>query len=225
MKVNSTSKLAVLVLLIFVTSQIIAQNPTLSDSVSPKSLTPGKSRTLIGGTITNFGFGGPALKFSKYNNQFTIMTGGRGACTINNRITLGGGGYGMANSITLPDSGPDTDTAHYYKMGYGGLEIGYIIISGRKMNIGSTLLVAAGAELLENKSVNNNKISYGRDFKIIPVFEPSLYVEFQLNNIIRLHTGFSYRFVKSNELNKIHVPDMSGLSFYIGMLFGNGTPK
>ncbi|MBI5009546.1 MAG: hypothetical protein HZB98_07850 [Bacteroidia bacterium] len=221
MKINSALKLAVLVLLTFITSQIIAQNPTLSDSVSAKSSTSGKPRILFGGTITNFGYGGPALKFSKYNNQFAILPGGRGACTINNRITLGGGGYGMANSIILPDSGYDTDTAHYYKMGYGGLEIGYIIISGRKMNIGSTLLFAAGAEFIENKSASNNKISYGKDFKIIPVFEPSLYVEFQLNQIIRLHTGISYRFVKSNELNKIHVPDMSGFSCYIGLLFGN----
>jgi hypothetical protein len=52
------------------------------------------------------------------------MTGGRGACTINNRYTLGGGGYGIANSIKLPDSSQDTTLN--FKMGYGGLELGYI---------------------------------------------------------------------------------------------------
>jgi len=204
----------------FHTSQIIAQNLTSADSVFSEPSSSGKIRTLFGGTITNFGYGGPAIKFTRLENQFAVMPGGRGACIINNRYTLGGGGYGIANSIKLPVSGIDMDTTLYYKMGYGGLEFGYIIISGKKMNIGATLLVAAGAEFLESKPESNSEISYGNDFKIIPVLEPSFYVELQLNHFIRLHTGISYRFVNSSDLYNIHVPNMSGFSCYIGLFFG-----
>lgn len=83
MKINSTSKPAVLLLLTLITSQIIAQKPTLSDSVVSKPSTAAKTRTILGGTITNIGYGGPAIKFSKFNNQFAIMPGGRGACMDN----------------------------------------------------------------------------------------------------------------------------------------------
>ncbi len=50
------------------------------------------------------------------------MTGGRGALTINNRYTIGGGGYGIANSIVL--SGTSEDTIRNFKIGYGGLKQG-----------------------------------------------------------------------------------------------------
>ena len=88
------------------------------------------NKTLFGGTITNSGYGGIILKFSSFNDKFAFMTGGRGAITINNRYTIGGGGYGIANSIVLTDSGQDT--SRYFKMGYGGVESGYIFFFTEK---------------------------------------------------------------------------------------------
>jgi len=38
-----------------------------------------KAQALFGGSITNSGFGGIAIKFSRFYNQFAFMTGGRGA--------------------------------------------------------------------------------------------------------------------------------------------------
>ena len=141
-----------LLLFIFLMSpanQMLAQNTTSPDSLFSDPVSADRVPKLLGGTFTNFGFGGPVIKFSRFNNQFVFMTGGRGAATINNRYTIGGGGYGIANSILLPDS--SADTTRYFKMGYGGLELGYIFFSSKKVDFGSTLLIAAGAAFSPGK--------------------------------------------------------------------------
>lgn len=199
----STWVITVQFILMFNVSQTFAQDAT---------------RKLFGGKITNFGYGGPALKFSRFNNQFAFMTGGRGACTIDNRYTFGGGGYGIANSIKLP--GLSQDTTRNFKMGYGGLELGYIFFFGKKVNIGGTLLVAAGAAFWQNKPKNSGEKLFDHDFNIFPVLEPSLYSEIALNRFMRLHTGISYRYVHHAHLDYISDQNIRGFSFYVGLLFG-----
>lgn len=118
----------VLFIIMFNMRQTFAQDATSVDFATsvPAADT---TRKLFGAKITNYGYGGPAIKISRFNDQFALMTGGRGACTINNRYTLGGGGYGIANLIQL--SGSNQDKGRIFKMGYGGLEIGYIFSRGR----------------------------------------------------------------------------------------------
>jgi hypothetical protein len=187
----------------FNVSQIFAQDAT---------------RELFGVNITNFGYGGPAIKFSRFNNQFAFMTGGRGAITINNRYTIGGGGYGIANSINLP--GPEPDTKRIFKMGYGGLELGYIFFFGKKVNIGGSLLVAAGAAFWQNKPKSNGEKLFDDDFKIFPVLEPELYSEIALNRFMWLHAGISYRYVYHAHLDYLSDQNIRGFSCYVGLLFG-----
>jgi len=190
-------------ILMFNVSQIFAQDAT---------------RELFGVNITNFGYGGPAIKFSRFNNQFAFMTGGRGAITINNRYTIGGGGYGIANSINLP--GPEPDTKRIFKMGYGGLELGYIFFFGKKVNIGGSLLVAAGAAFWQNKPKSNGEKLFDDDFKIFPVLEPELYSEIALNRFMWLHAGISYRYVYHAHLDYLSDQNIRGFSCYVGLLFG-----
>jgi len=196
-------------------NQALAQNvdyppiATLSDQDTP--------RKLFGGTITNSGYGGIILKFSKINNQFAFMTGGRGACTLNNRFTLGGGGYGVANTISIP--GAVEDTSRYFKMGYGGLESGYIIIPGKKVNIIGSLLIAAGAAFWQNDPKSDGEKLFDDDFKMFPVLEPSLYGEVVLTRWMRLNAGISYRHINA-DLTYMKDQDMSGFSCYFGFIFG-----
>ena len=210
--------MTVLFVMMFNVSQTFAQDTTSTDFATSVFATAGANRKLFGGKITNNGYGGPAIKFSRFNNQFAFMTGGRGACIINNRFTLGGGGYGIANSIKLP--GSDSDTTRYFKMGYGGLELGYIFISGKKVNIGGTLLVAAGAAFWQNKPKNNGEKLFDADFNIFPVLEPSLYSEVALNRFMWFHAGISYRYVRHAHLDYMTDLSIRGFSCYIGLLFG-----
>ena len=202
----------------FNVSQTFAQDTTSAYFATSVPATADITRKLFDGKITNFGDGGPAIKFSSFNNKFAFMTGGRGAFTIDNRYTIGGGGYGIANSIKLP--GSSQDTSQYFKMGYGGLELGYIFVPGKKVNIGGTLLFAAGAAFWQNKPKNNGEKLFDDDFNIFPVLEPALYSEIALNRLMWLHAGISYRYVYHAHLDYISDQKIRGFSFYVGLLFG-----
>jgi hypothetical protein len=214
----SALTLLIAIFMMFHANKLLAQNATLPDSLYSEPVSANRDRKFLGGTFTNFGFGGPAVKFTRFNNQFAFMTGGRGAATINNRYTIGGGGYGIANSIVLP--GSSVDTIRYFKMGYGGLELGYIFFSSKKVDFGSTLLIAAGAAFSPGKPKNSNETLFGNEFKFLSIMEPSLYGQLTLNRIMRLHAGISYRYVIGSDLTYMKVNDMNGFSCYIGLLFG-----
>lgn len=210
--------LLILSFMMLYTAEILAQNTTSPDSSFSVQASTYKTRKFLGGTFTNIGFGGPAIKFSQFNNQFAFMTGGRGSATINNRYTIGGGGYGIANAIKLPNSNPDT--TRYFKMGYGGLELGYIFFSRKKVTIGSTLLIAAGAAFSPSKPKSNSETLFGNEFHFLSVMEPSIYGELALNRFIWLHAGISYRYVNGPDLTYMKVREMNGFSCYLGLLFG-----
>ncbi len=208
----------ILTFIIVNVTQAFAQDTILADFAISVPETSDTTRTLFGGEITNNGYGGPVIKFSRFNDQFTFMTGGRGAITINNRYTIGGGGYGTANSIDIPDSGADTN--RLFKMGYGGIELGYIFLPGKKMNIGGSLLIAAGAAFWQNKPKSNGEKLFDDDFNIFPVLEPSLYCEVALNRFMWLHAGISYRYVHHAHLDYMTDQNMRGFSCYVGLLLG-----
>jgi hypothetical protein len=207
-----------LLLLLLIFTPGSAQDSDSANSATSMSGSSDTTRTLFGGTITNSGYGGIILKFSSINNQFAFMTGGRGAITINNRYIIGGGGYGTFNSIRL--SGSSSDTARNFKMGYGGLEFGYIFFPRKNVNIGGALLIAAGAAFWQNKPKSDGEKLFDDDFKIFPVLEPSLYTEVALNRFMWLHSGISYRYVNHAHLDYLKDQGMRGFSCYIGLLFG-----
>jgi hypothetical protein len=214
---NSILACTFLFIIIFNVGYIFAQDTTAADFASSVPVTADTTRNLFGGKITNSGYGGVILKFSSVNDQFAFMTGGRGAITINNRYTIGGGGYGTANSIDILDSSADTN--RLFKMGYGGIELGYIFLPGKRINIGGYLLIAAGAAFWQNKPKSNGERLFDDDFNIFPVLEPSLYIEIFLNRFMRLHTGISYRYVHHAHLEYMTDQNLRGLSCYIGLLF------
>jgi hypothetical protein len=210
--------LTLLLVMLLNETNTFAQNINSTNSATIRRQSSDTSRTQFRGKITDSGYGGIVLKFSSFNDHFAFMTGGRGAITINNRYTIGGGGYGIANLIDLPGSGQDT--SRYFKMGYGGIELGYIFFTGMKFRTGGSLLIAAGAAFWQNKPKGENEKLFDDDFNIFPVIEPSLYSEVALNEFMRLHAGISYRYVNHAHLDYMADQSMRGFSCYIGLLFG-----
>jgi len=209
--------LTVLIIQMFNVSQAIAQDTTLAILTTSVPATTVNTREFFGSKITNIGYGGPVIKFSRFNNQFAFMTGGRGAITINNRYTIGGGGYGIANSIKIPGSGEDT--TRLFKMGYGGIELGCILLPGGKVNIGTSLLIACGAAFWQNNPKGDKEKLFDDDLNILPVLEPSLYSEVTLNRFMWLHAGISYRYVHHAHLDYMTDQNIWSFSGYIGLLF------
>lgn len=200
------------------TSQILAQDNSRPDTLTCIRQLKDLRQNRKSITVTSMGFGGTALKFSRINNQFAVMSGGRGSVTINHRYTIGGGGYGIVNRISLGNN--VADSYRFFKMGYGGLELGYIIFPGQKLNIGSSLLIAGGAAFTETvpKTKENS-------LRLFPVLEPSIYGEFVLGNMIRLQTGFTYRYINGAKLDFITDRSMRGFSVYVNLLFGTCSCK
>lgn len=186
-------------------AQVISQKEKFGENES----SPGKRSF----KMTSLPFGGVGVKFTNLNGQFTLMNGGRGSATFNNRFTIGGGGWGMPKGIELESS--QTGTFEFFKMGYGGLELGYIVYPGDKINVGTNLLVAYGAGFKETLPKAKNG-----DFKMFPVLEPSLYSQISLGKILRLDLGISYRYVGALDFPNLNNKKLNGFSCYIAFLVG-----
>lgn len=161
--------------------------------------------------ITTLAFGGTGVLFTRVNNQLGVMSGGRGAVTINNRFTFGGGGWGMPKGVEI---NTQTDTLEFFKFGYGGLEFGYIFHEGQKVRFGSNLLVGCGVGFQEKYPKS------GGEIKMFPVFEPSLYSQIAIGKLLRLDIGLTYRFVTRSKFSFINNRQLRGPSIYIAFLVG-----
>jgi len=164
--------------------------------------------------MTSLPFGGIGLSFANVNGQVALMNGGRGSATFNNRFTFGGGGWGMPKGIELESS--EEGIYEFFKMGYGGLEFGYILYPGEKIKFGTNLLVGCGVGFKE--TVPKSKDG---DFKVFPVFEPSIYSQISLSKLLRLDIGLTYRYMVAPNFSYINNKNLNGFTCYIAFLVGS----
>jgi hypothetical protein len=189
-----------LIFLVFGINLSNAQDVNMEDSLKKKNF-----------IMTTLTFGGNGVNVTKINNQLSVMTGGRGSATFNNRYTLGGGGWGMIKGVEVES---DTEGKYnFVKMGYGGIDFGYLVLNGEKFILGTKLLIAGGAVFKE--SVPESK---GNGFKMFPVLEPAIYYQIPLSKLFRLEMGTSYRILWGTNLPYITDKNLGGLSFYLGFL-------
>lgn len=196
-------KFSLLLILTFLMPLVVinGQNASTTDSSGKKF------------KMTSLTFGGTGVLFTSVNDQFTVMTGGRGSATFNNRFTFGGAGWGMPKGVELAST--KKDTIEFFKFGYGGLEFGYLLYPGNKIKFGSNLLVAYGAGFKESVPKTKNG-----DFKMFPVLEPSVYTQISLGKLFRIDAGVKYRSVFGTDFQYISNSKMSGFSGYIVLLVG-----
>jgi hypothetical protein len=161
--------------------------------------------------MTTLTFGGNGINITRINNQLTVMTGGRGSATFNDRYTIGGGGWGMIKGVPLENSAEGR--YNFVKIGYGGVDFGYLIIPGEKFNLGTRLMVAGGALFTETVPESHEKM-----FRMFAVLEPAAYYQVSLGKLFRLEMGASYRFIYGINLPYVSNKEMSGFSFYMGLL-------
>lgn len=158
-------------------------------------------------------YGGLGIMVSHINDQMIILTGGRGAVILNNRYILGGAGWGTFNRIEL-DAGK-VDTTEFFKLGYGGLDVGYLFYNGPRFSSGFTLLTGCGAGFRE--SIPKSKVNFG----FFPVLEPVLFSRIKLNGSLRLDVGVSYRMVGGSGFSFISNRQLSGTSVFVALLIGS----
>jgi hypothetical protein len=191
-------RLAVILLLCFITLPLLAQE-----------------ETLIGGEIESGGFGGPVVKFGSINGESGIFVGGRGGWIINHTFILGGGGYGLTNNVKAKVLGPYGE--RYLNFGYGGLELEYIAQSDRLIHFSVMTLIGAGGLGWRDESFRGGMNS---DSDAFFVLEPAAQVNLNVTKYFRLSAGVSYRYVSGVDSPAASDTDLSGPSGVLTFRFG-----
>ena len=143
-----------------------------------------QDKTLLGDEIESGGYGGPAVKYGRIMGTDGVFVGGQGGWIINHTLVLGGGGYGLANKISMDDG-----DCPYLGFGYGGLLVEYII-SSRQMVHGSVqCLIGAGGVGYDGDWRCNDAHSYESDAFF--AMEPGAHLMLNLHKNVRVGIGAS----------------------------------
>ena len=176
-----------------------------------------EAQTLLGGDTRHGGFGGPAVKFTKIDGDFGVLVGGRGGWIINDSFVLGAGGYGLANEDHFNRDVDGTGDPQRLLMGYGGLELEYIIRPQEVAHISLAVLVGAGGTAWESRRWNPG---WEDETDAFFITEPTLNVLLNVTKHFRVGFGASYRFVEDVELSGLQDGDLSGPAGVVTLKFG-----
>ncbi len=181
-----------------------------------------QEQVLVSGVTTHGGFGGPVLKLSQFDNDLGLLVGGRGGWIIGHAITIGGGGYGLVNDI--PVLYDNSDTTQYLDFGYGGFELGLILVSNRMMHFSINSLIGGGAigyrESIFDGHMNRDW-DYDQRHDQVFVIEPSVNLILNVTKWFRMGFGLSYRHVTGVEQTTIDDNYLSGPSGVLSFKFGS----
>jgi len=162
-----------------------------------------EEKTLISGEIESGGYGGPVVKLSGVNNEFVVFMGGRGGWIINHAFIVGGGGYGLVTDVYA--------NGNKLSLGYGGLELGYVIMSDSLVHFTAHTLFGFGGVSFENDPASADEVL---------VIEPEATVVVNITEFFRIAAGVSYRFVTGVATAGVSDASLSGLSGMIVFKFG-----
>jgi len=193
-------KLVVLVLILSVTTPVMARD-----------------ETLVKGRIDSGGFGAPVVKFAQMNGEFALLVGGRGGWIIDHSFVIGGGGYGLVNNIRVDRL--DDGSAPRFDLGYGGFEMEYVHHSRKLMHFTICALIGAGSVKYRDEDLWDLLFDDSED--VFFIAEPSANLMLNVTTYFRVGIGASYRFVTGIELEGLDEGDLSGPSANLLMKFGD----
>lgn len=168
------------------------------------------------------GFGGPFMNFSVTNGEFAHYMGGGGAVLINNKIFLGGIGFGKTTQTLIPESqyaafGLDPTQKYRLDFGYGGLWGGYIVNWTKAIHPVFSLQFGWG-----DLSINNTDDFTELNLHSDPVYviTPMAEIEMNITKFMRMSVGANYRIVTDVNTVGYSNQDFSGPAVFLGFKFG-----
>ncbi len=182
-----------------------------------------REQTLINGRVDHGGYGGPAFKYTRVgpNNADAFLAGGQGGWIIDHKFIIGGGGYGLAGSVTADWYDARTFVgdpgATILDFGYGGLLLGFISNSDDVLHYELFAMLAAGGVDYRLKDDNNYDSSSG---DAIFVAEPGINIMLNVTDFFRIGVGGAYRFTQGVDLPGMTNDDLSNFSAQIIFKFG-----
>lgn len=171
-------------------------------------------QTLVNSDFTSGGYGGPVFKVGLFSGNAGIMSGGRGAWVINQRIGIGGGGYS-----TLYDVGTGKLSSNnkqlFTDLNYGGFELEYYHNVSDLIHWTIQATIGAGTVKLLEHGPN---LVIGKDN--IFLLEPSFNAEVNILPWFRIGLGAGYRATMGLNIDGISTSDLNGPSGQITFKFG-----
>jgi hypothetical protein len=209
--------------LIFLLMALVFTNFAIAQDEKPQD----EMRTLFGNNdkISHGGYGALLINYSQFDGKDVVLVGARGGWLINHGITLGIGGYGFANQISIIDgsiNNPDGDRL-YLSGGYGGLLVEPIIFPMKPIHISIPILIGAGgAAIIDEDYYHNNYDEYYNDLATSPffVFEPGIEIELNVVKFMRIGIGGYYRYTSGMSLGEQDEHILDGFSAGLSLKFG-----
>lgn len=190
-----------------------------------------QEETLLSGEVSHGGFGGPVVKFTRINGQDAVLVGGRGGWVINHTFVIGGGGYGLVSDVR--PTVPGFFNQDKLMLGYGGLELEFILQSDRVVHLTVPVLIGAGAVGYRTGYWGDDfDLNLGIDnrFDTFFIIEPGVNLELNVASFFRINAGISYRHVAGvgvpTDITGTQRPltsnsELRGVSWMIGLKFGS----
>jgi hypothetical protein len=202
-----TMKLTCFLFLLLLTTSALAQEETLLGS----------------GEIDNGGYGALVVKLSSVNNHFAVLAGARGGWIINHTFCIGLGGYGLVNNVWANSVG--LFGQEFVNLGYGGLDLEFIVNSNGLLHASFHTLLGAGAVGLRNSSEypwdnfydQNSYYRYDTFF----VLEPGINLDLNVTTWMRVSIGAEYRHVSGLSSGVTTNTDLSTPSGTLAFRFGS----
>lgn len=161
--------------------------------------------TLVGDSITHGSFGGPVLRFSRFNSQAGFMLGGHGGWIINRRFVIGGAAYGLLGTgIDVPYTPPTGGNA-YLTFAYGGIELQYVERPLKLLHLAFSVLIGGGGT--DYRQRGSGKLTPS---STLFVAEPGVGITLNLTPKTRLCVTGTYRIVSGVGLSGLRNGDLSG---------------
>ena len=197
----------------------ISQPPRPQPEEEEKKPKP-QMETLLAGDVTQGGFGGPVLVYSRVRDTDVIFFGGRGGWIANHRFVLGAGGFAMTSRMPAPAGAPLGGDNLRLDFGYGGLWLEYILWPHKVLHASFGTLVGGGAAIY-NRAIR----AEGEDREVISdvvfVVDPVVSAEVNVLRFLRVSAGVGYRYVGSVNLVGLEKDDLSGFTASVMLKFGN----
>jgi len=171
-----------------------------------------QDEVLIKGPVEKGLFGGLVIKFTKLNNDFACLIGGRGAIVLNHTFAIGGGGYGLTNDILVHTNYPFRD--YYLDFGYGGLILEWIIGSKKLVHFGISSLIGGGSLCYRTAFYEP---WYDDAFFVL---EPSAEMTLNVTKCFRIDMGGSYRYICGTDFDGVSDKGLSNVAGHIAFKFG-----
>ncbi|MEO0184327.1 MAG: hypothetical protein ABIL22_01715 [candidate division WOR-3 bacterium] len=199
----------IILISIMIASTALAIKRNLNVEVIPKEK---QDEVLIRGPVEKGIFGGVVVKFSEINQEFACLIGGRGGFIFNHVFAIGGGGYGLANPITVHTVYPLRDYTMDY--GYGGLILELVFGSRKLVHFGVNTLIGGGSLCYRTAYYEP---WYDDAFFVL---EPSAELTLNITKCFRMDIGGSYRYICGTDLDGVSDRGLSGATGHITFKFG-----